>query len=222
MLEDQEAIHSAIKKLESRLEEINKERECLLQDLKNLHHKVSSINTLPNTSAVTINAPLTLQEKTSLFRTLFKGRENVYPRLWMSKKSGAKGYSPVCENEWIPGICKKPTVKCGDCSNRRLSPLTDDVIRKHLGGEITIGIYPLLQDETCYFLAIDFDRETWQDDVKAFLATCKLKNIPSYLERSRSGRGGHVWIFFSGPVRAVLARQLGTFLRVFRVCCTGN
>ncbi|MCX5886099.1 MAG: DEAD/DEAH box helicase family protein [Proteobacteria bacterium] len=212
MLEDQEVIHSAIKKLESRLEEINKERECLLQDLKNLHHKVSSINTLPNTSAVTINAPLTLQEKTSLFRTLFKGREDVYPRLWMSKKSGAKGYSPVCENEWIPGICKKPTVKCGDCSNRRLSPLTDDVIRKHLGGEITIGIYPLLQDETCYFLAIDFDRETWQDDVKAFFATCKLKNIPSYLERSRSGSGGHVWIFFSGPVPAVLARQLGTFL----------
>lgn len=103
-------------------------------------------------------------------------------------------------------------MKCGDCDNRILSPLSDNVIRRHLEGNITIGVYPMLQDETCYFLAIDFDKKTWQDDVKAFMSTCRQNNIPASLERSRSGNGGHVWIFFSEPVPAGLARQMGTFL----------
>jgi hypothetical protein len=90
--------------------------------------------------------------------------------------------------------------------------LTDAVIQKHLNGNITIGVYPLLQDENCYFLTIDFDKKTWQDDVRAFMETCKRKNVPAYLERSRSGNGGHIWIFFSEPVPAGLARQMGTFL----------
>ncbi|MBI4681273.1 MAG: DEAD/DEAH box helicase family protein, partial [Nitrospirae bacterium] len=153
-----------------------------------------------------------LNKKIALFRSLFRGREDIYPRLWTSKKTGNKGYSPVCENEWISGICKKPIVKCGDCDNRKFSSLTDDVICRHLDGNITIGIYPMLQGETCYFLAIDFDKQCWQDDVKAFLNTCKQKNIPASLERSQSGNGGHIWIFFSEPIPAVLVRQMGSFL----------
>ncbi len=159
-----------------------------------------------------IDSQSPLNEKITLFRSLFKGREDVYPKLWVSKKTGARGYSPVCENEWINGVCKKPVIKCGSCDNRKLSPLSDDVIRRHLDGSITVGVYPMLQDETCYFLAIDFDKQAWQDDVKAFLETCKRYSIPASLERSRSGEGGHVWIFFSDPVVASLARQLGSFL----------
>ncbi len=215
MPENKETILSAISGIKLNLEEIDKKREQLLKDLESLQHKLHSIeclNTLTIASITTINAQSPLQEKISLFCTLFKGREDVYPQLWISKKTGTKGYSPVCENEWITSICKKPIVKCSDCDNRNFSQLTDAVIQKHLNGNITIGVYPLLQDENCYFLTMDFDKKTWQDDVKAFMETCKRKNVPAYLERSRSGNGGHVWIFFSEPVPAGLARQMGTFL----------
>lgn len=103
-------------------------------------------------------------------------------------------------------------MKCGECKNRKLYPLSDDVIRKHLEGNITIGIYPMLENETCYFLAADFDKQNWQEDAKAFLTTCRNNNIPALLERSRSGNGGHVWMFFSEPVSSSLARQLGSYL----------
>lgn len=86
------------------------------------------------------------------------------------------------------------------------------MIIRHIEGDITAGVYPLLQDETCFFLAVDLDKQIWQEDAKAFLAICKQNDIPAYLERSRSGNGGHIWIFFSGPVVAALARQLGIFL----------
>jgi hypothetical protein len=86
------------------------------------------------------------------------------------------------------------------------------VIRQHLTGKKTIGIYPLLLDETCSLLAADFDKKTWQEDSLAFLATCQRAGIPAYLERSRSGNGGHVWIFFEMPVAAVLARKMGCAL----------
>jgi hypothetical protein len=223
MPENKETILSAIAGIKLRLiagiklrlEEMDKKREQLLKDLESLQYKLYSIehlNTLITASLPTVNAQSTPQQKISLFHSLFRGREDVYSRLWISKKTGAKGYSPVCENEWINSICKKPAVKCSNCENRKFSQLTDDVIQKHLNGNITIGVYPLLQDETCYFLAIDFDKETWQDDVKAFMGTCKQKGISAFLERSRSGNGGHVWIFFAEPVSAGLARQMGTFL----------
>ena len=214
MTEDKNTILSAINRLKSRLEEINNEREQILQDLEKLQDELRSIESLDilTVSPITVNAQSTIKEKISLFRTLFKGRDDIYPRLWISKKTGAKGYSPVCENEWITSICKKPVVKCSDCNNRKFSQLSDDVIQKHLNGNVTIGIYPLLQDESCCFLAIDFDKKAWKDDVKAFMATCKQNNILAYLERSRSGNGGHIWIFFSEPIPAGLARQMGTFL----------
>jgi superfamily II DNA or RNA helicase len=215
MPEDRNKILSNIRTIEARLKEIDTEREQLTNDLKKLRLtlselEVSSIQTPKNIAK--INALSALIEKIALFRSLFRGREDVYPKLWTSKKTGNKGYSPVCENEWINGVCGKPSIKCGECDNRKFSPLNDDVIRKHLEGGITIGVYPMLPDETCYFLAIDFDKQTWQDDVKAFMETCQQINIPISLERSRSGDGGHIWIFFSDPVSAALARQMGSFL----------
>ncbi len=144
----------------------------------------------------------------SLFRSLFRGREDVFPVRW-ERKDGRSGYSPACALEWKRPLCGKPAIKCGNCENRQLLPLRDEVIHDHLTGKQTIGVYPLLTDETCLFLAADFDKKTWQEDANAFIATCNQIGIPAFLERSRSGKGGHIWIFFEGPVPVSLARKLG-------------
>jgi len=156
--------------------------------------------------------------KIALFRSLFRGRDDVYPRRFESRRTGKAGYSPVCANEWIRGICEKPRIKCADCPRQRFLPVTDDVIRWHLSGQddegraFVMGIYPMLLDETCFFLAADFDKTTWMEDAKAFLATCERMHLPAALERSRSGNGGHVWMFFGEPVPASLTRKLGAYV----------
>ena len=166
---------------------------------------------LPHPQASTSSAQRTPEEKIALFRSLFQGRTDVYPKRWKSSK-GKSGYSPVCANEWRPGICDKPRVKCRDCEQRLLLPLTDQVIYDHLSGRQTIGIYPLLVDDTCHFLAVDFDEAHWQKDAKGFMVSCNELNIAAALEISRSGKGAHVWIFFAEPVPARDARQLGAAL----------
>ena len=156
--------------------------------------------------------------KIRVFRSFFRGREDAYPRRFESRKTGRAGYAPACANEWVRGVCEKPRVKCAECPNRRFLPVTDDVIRWHLSGRdadgqtFVAGIYPLLLDETCFFLAIDFDKANWQDDAAAFLDTCRRLSIPAALERSRSGRGGHVWTFFAEAVPAAMARRLGSYV----------
>jgi superfamily II DNA or RNA helicase/very-short-patch-repair endonuclease len=156
------------------------------------------------------------EEKIALFRSLFRGRDDVYPRRFESRKTGRSGYAPACANEWIRGVCQKPRIKCAECPNRRFLPVTDDVIRWHLSGSdaegqpFVAGVYPLLQDETCFFLAVDFDKTGWREDAAAFLETCDHLNLPVALERSRSGRGAHVWLFFEEAVPAALARRLGS------------
>ncbi|XOV85991.1 MAG: DEAD/DEAH box helicase family protein [Pseudomonadota bacterium] len=153
----------------------------------------------------------TTDDKIALFRRLFRGREDVYPQRWESAK-GKSGYSPACGNEWKPGVCHKPKIKCGDCSQRLMLPATDRVIYNHLAGNQTIGVYPLLTDDNCYFLAVDFDDADWREDAKAFLQSCRELGIPAALEISRSGNGAHAWIFFAEPVPAREARLLGAAL----------
>ncbi|NAT15062.1 hypothetical protein CU666_04475 [Pseudomonas syringae pv. actinidifoliorum] len=126
--------------------------------------------------------------KIALFRSLFRGRADVYPVRWESK-TGKSGYAPACANEWRPGICEKPRIKCGDCSKRQLLPLTDEVIYRHLAGALVAGIYPLLPDDSCYFLAADFDEAEWRDDALAFVQSCRELGIPVSLEVSSSGNG---------------------------------
>jgi len=161
------------------------------------------------------------EAKIALFRSLFRGREDVYARRFESLKTGKKGYQPVCRNEWVSGVCGKPKVRCDDCTHRDFLPVTDDVVRNHLlgldpqdrsGRDFAVGFYPMLLDETCWFLAVDLDKASWQEDAKAFLETCSLFDVPAALERSRSGNGGHCWVFFSEPVPAGLARRMGAFL----------
>jgi superfamily II DNA or RNA helicase/very-short-patch-repair endonuclease len=154
--------------------------------------------------------------KIALFRSLFRGREDVYPRRFESRRTGRSGYAPACANEWVRGVCEKPRIKCTECPNRRFLPVTDDVIRWHLSGHdgegqpFVAGVYPLLQDETCFFLAVDFDKVGWREDAGAFLEACRHLNLPAAVERSRSGRGAHVWFFFEEAISATLARRLGS------------
>lgn len=153
---------------------------------------------------------LSTAEKIRLFRSLFRGRTDIYPVRWESKSTGNTGYSPACANEWRPGICEKPRIKCSDCPHRQFISLTDSVVYDHLAGKQTIGVYPLLPDDTCHFLAVDFDEAKWRDDASAFVQSCRELGVPAALEISRSGNGAHVWVFFTSAVTARDARCLGT------------
>jgi hypothetical protein len=173
------------------------------------------------TASVQASAPaspgpiLSTAEKVALFRRVFRGRTDVYPVRWEGKTSGKSGYAPACANEWLAGVCEKPRIKCGDCGHRLLVPLADSVIYDHLAGKQTIGVYPLLEDDSCYFLAVDFDEAEcesggWQQDAQAFMHSCEQLGVPAALEISRSGQGAHAWVFFVGRVSARDARRLST------------
>ena len=209
------------------LEGVTAERDKLLAENRRLRREfgrpqksnpanrsnlVSTTSSPSATGSTAINSESPLSEKVKLFRSLFRGREDVFARLWWSRKSQRVGYSPVCRHEWNPAYCGKPRVKCSACPNQEYIPVTDEIIQDHLEGRHTIGIYPLLPDETCHFLAADFDKQSWMEDAAAFLETCHQMDIPAVIERSRSGNGSHVWIFFSEAVPASTARKLGCYL----------
>lgn len=206
-----------------RYQEFIEERARLLERIKELEAENAELrkrlgeDVTPIEKAPTAMLNLSLQEKVNLFRSLFKGREDVFARRWYSKTSGKAGYQPACQNEWTP-LCDKRTFKCGDCPNRKFSPLTDNDIYRHLEGKDVdgrdvIGLYVLNEDNTCHLLCTDFDDKNcehgYQNDVLAFVDVCMSWNIPCSVERSRSGNGAHVWIFFDVPVLAVKARRLG-------------
>jgi hypothetical protein len=155
---------------------------------------------------------MTPADKIALFRQLFRGRDDVYPRLWINARKDKRGYSPACANDFVRGICEKPRVKCGECPSQAFLPVDDGVVRDHLQGRHVIGVYPLLADETCWLLAVDFDKDGWQDDVAAFKETCATIGVSVAVERSRSGNGAHAWFFFESPVLAGTARGMGCYL----------
>jgi superfamily II DNA or RNA helicase len=218
-------INDLIAAVEAELTELESIRSKLLSRVAELHRDKAALTQSSSVPHVNDNQQVTNQssqdDKIVLFRSLFRGREDVYPRRFESMKTGKQGYQPVCQNEWIRGVCDKPRIRCEDCGQRKFLPVTDQVMRNHLQGfdpqdraghSFTIGVYPMLPDETCWFLAADFDKVSWQDDARAFLETCSMYSVPTSLERSRSGNGGHIWIFFTEPVPAAQARQMGTFL----------
>jgi hypothetical protein len=102
--------------------------------------------------------------------------------------------------------------KCSDCPNQDFVPVSDQLLIEHLQGRHVMGVYPLLEEETCWFLAVDFDKGGWKDDVTAFAETCRSIGVSVSIERSRSGNGGHAWIFFAAPVSANVARRMGCYL----------
>ena len=224
-MEDFDPIDEQIRTAKRKLAELEHTRAALENEIRRLEElrrkKVDQpLSAIPQQKSQITNASPE-REKITLFRSLFKGREDVFARRFESKRSDKSGYQPVCRNEWVRPFCQKPKIRCATCDNRDFEPLTDQMVRLHLIGkdaadryqrEFVIGIYPMLSDETCWFLAVDFDKATWVEDARAYRDTCKRFDVPSVLERSRSGRGGHIWIFFSEPLPAKLARQLGSFL----------
>lgn len=151
-------------------------------------------------------------EKIRLFRSLFRGREDVYAIRW-ERADGRKGYMPRSERDWKAYNAARPEDKERvDRETRKYFPLDDQSVRAHLQGKLTIGLYPLLKDETCWFLAVDFDKASWREDTSSFLQTCANHAVPAYREVSRSGNGAHIWIFFTQSVPSGLARRLGAFL----------
>lgn len=171
------------------------------------------------TAPETTQAQMTNAAKVTLFRSLFRGREDVFPRRWENAKTGKSGYSPACDNEWEYGLCEKKKrpgasrrLTCGECPNQAFIVVSGEEIAEHLRGDQVMGVYPLLPDETCWFLAADFDKKTWHEGIMAFVETCDRNNVPVAIERSRSGNGAHAWFFFASPVPAVTARKFGCFL----------
>ncbi len=188
-----ESIDHKLASLEIEKKALIKKRETLLQQSSN-----PQANTIE----------LTVKQKVALFQSLFKGRSDIFANRWENAK-GRNGYSVACDNEWVKGVCNKPKIKCGECSNRKYKTLNDQIIYDHLSGKQVIGLYPLLRDNTCHLLAADFDKNDWKKSIVALAKACMEFNVPHAIEISRSGNGAHLWILFSEPIPAKDARLLG-------------
>ena len=212
-----ESLAATITSEEARLVALERKRADVRSRLDHPRRELAALESPPAAPreavrSENLSSARTSVEKVALFRSLFRGRDDVYPRLWANPKTGRTGYAPACTNEWVRGVCDKPRVKCGECPAQAFLPFTGQVILDHLQGRHVVGMYPLLHDETCWFLAVDFDKRAWVEDVAAFLETCRTIGIAPAVERSRSGNGAHVWFFFTAPVAAVIARKMGCYL----------
>ena len=185
------------------------------------------------TQDTVLPVPIT-QEHALLLYSVFKGRKDVYSKRWVGK-DGRSSYFPQCMNYYKDGLCpksEKKQFKCSDCPNRCWSQLTQRILMSHLRGNAlngtdVIGIYPLFPDETCNFLVFDFDNHDnnlaeardganddpgWMEEVDALRSICAAQGIPVLVERSRSGKGAHIWMIFDEPIPASIARKFGSAL----------
>jgi hypothetical protein len=221
-----EDLLAEIAREESQLVDLRAEVETTAARLAGLREQLAALPVVPVPVPVqpklipdVTNVPATNAAKVDLFLSLFRGRDDVFSRRWENEKKGKSGYSPACDNEWEWGLCEKKKspgagkrATCGECPNQAFIAVSAEEIAKHLRGDQIMGVYPLLPDETCWFLAADFDKKSWQEDIAAFAETCRQHGVPVAIERSRSGNGAHAWFFFASPVPAVTARKLGCFL----------
>lgn len=170
------------------------------------------------TSSAAVTHLSSTREKIGLFRSLFKGREDAYATAFLMNDSRI-GYSPVCANLWKQGLCRKGKVRraCDGCPNRKLVPLDDKALMRHFTGKDArfrdvAGLYPMTEKSGCFLLVADFDDEGWQEAASAYRDSCMRMGPSCSVERSRSGSGAHVWIFFEEEIPASKARQLGTLI----------
>lgn len=189
-----------IEKIDLRLQALEEEKSRLLSRKTELESATTELAARPTT--------LSAKEKVALFQKLFGGRDDIFALRW-ENKAGKSGYALACHNEWHAGLCNKPRIKCGECSNKAFKTLDVNAIYGHLSGKQTIGLYPLLLDDSCQLLVVDFDKSDWQQATRAFADVCNELKIPIAIERSRSGNGAHIWIFFENKVTAKDARRLG-------------
>lgn len=188
-----------ISAIDARLAELEQEKQQLIELRKELRNPRPTVS-IPNS--------LTPEQKIAIFSSLFRGRTDIFANRWQNQLERS-GYSVACDNEWARGICNKPRIKCHECNHRQFSVLNDQVIYRHLAGLQVVGLYPLLQDNTCYLLAADFDKGNWQEEVKAMSRACERYSVPHTIEISRSGNGAHLWVFFKDRIPANEARLLG-------------
>ena len=216
-VERMRVLRDAVARKKAEVQALEHRRDAARQELRRLE---AELGTLDPPHPVPVGeppgsgdfAPTTGAAKIALFRSLFRGRGDVFPVLWTSHKTGRTGYAPACGNEWTRGVCEKPRVRCGECPNQAFLPVCDRVILDHLQGRHVVGVYPLLADETCWLLAADFDKAGWKEDIAAFRDACEAARLPVAIERSRSGEGAHAWFFFDAPVSAAVARRMGCYL----------
>ncbi len=209
------SLRDEIADVEERLAALRREEARLVEELDALRSRVDSTmeeHRLGTHIAEAAPTPTTSHAKIALFRSFFRGRTDVYATRWEQRKAGRSGYALACANEWTPGLCEKPRVKCGECPNQAFRPVSDATLHAHLVGDEVVGVYPLLENDTCWLLAVDFDKTSWSEDVAAFAETSQPLGLVPLVERSRSGNGAHAWFFFANPVSAMRARQMGTFL----------
>lgn len=211
LLRQYEVLHKENEVLKSLLKIHGIEYETRMKEDMNKPIYIYSLVSVPTIT-------LSIDERIRLFQSLFKGREDVFARRWFSKTTGKSGYQPVCINEWKQGICDKKKYRCVICPNRNFAPLTTQDMYRHLEGKDeyccdVVGLYAIMQDNNCAFLCADFDDKNckygYKEDVLAYVGVCREWLIPYAIERSRSGNGAHVWIFFEAPLPASKARRLG-------------
>lgn len=211
----QQALASEIAKEEANVRRLDAERTEAEARLAVLRRELATLEAAPAPTPAPEPArprnggPRTSDEKVRLFRQLFRGRPDLYPTRFVSKKTGKPGYAPACSNKFVPGVCELPKVKCGDCTKQAFRPVDNAAVLAHLKGQHVMGVYAMLADETCWFLAVDFDKSSWVEDARAFKETARRLGLPVAVERSRSGNGAHVWFFFSAPIAASTARKMG-------------
>ena len=213
-------VRRAITVATQRLADLEAEAQLVRAQLETLRTELTVAVAAPGQAPIPPNhtpgpsnpAPQSAAEKIALFRSLFRGREDVYPVRFVSKKTGMAGYAPACANKFVKGVCELPRVKCGACPNQAFVSADDAAILDHLQGRHIMGVYPLLPDETCWFVAADFDGPGWVEDARAFGAICQQAAVPVAIERSRSGSGAHAWFFFAEAIPAARARQMASAL----------
>ena len=163
----EQGLREAITREEARLGAVEEERQQLRSRLDVLRSELAALEAPGPARRLPLlpgpPAPETSSAKVARFRQLFRGRDDVYAKLWTNTMTGRKGYALACAKEWVRGICEKPRVKCGQCPNQAFLPVTDQVILDHLQGRHVVGVYPLLTDETCWLLAADFDKSSGAD-----------------------------------------------------------
>jgi hypothetical protein len=155
-------------------------------------------------------------EKIQLFLTYFQGRKDVYAKRWMSK--GKKGYVPHCCNEWS-NVCPKkvfnnPRFDCNNCRERLLLPYNEKVVERHISGNQRefFGIYPMIDGDKTNFIVLDFDKDKALEEARAVVRSAQKYQVELLIERSQSGKGIHLWLFFAQATPAYLARKLGNLI----------
>src|SRR5579862_53509 len=212
MTRSAEAILQEFAREEARLAELERTRDEARAKIESLRSELAAASattprSLPLPPAPADKTPHAPADKVKLFRSLFRGRTDIFPTRFVSKKTGKSGYAPACSNKWEQGLCLlKSGGKCSDCVNQAFVAVDDQIVTDHLQGRHVMGVYPLLEDETCCLLAVDFDKGSWKEDVAAVADTSRSLGIPVAVERSRSGNGAHAWFFFTAPVSANVAR----------------